>query len=114
MRGKLTPSTRLGAVGLIAGRPGITAANDGCGACGACSLCGICTLCGEVNAGSIALIGAASASLTSLSSISFAPTALDPIINKLPPGALDLQRVSADVSNSLSRLTAAATKVRGS
>jgi hypothetical protein len=113
LRGKITPSSRLGAAGLIAGRPGVTAANDGCGACGACSICGLCTLCGEVNAGVIGAVGAAALAVTSLSSLTFAPTALDPITNKLPTGVRDLQLASADLTNSLARFNAAASKVRG-
>jgi hypothetical protein len=113
LRGKLTASTRLGAVGLIAGRPGVTASGDGCGACGTCGLCGFCVLCGEVNAGVIGALSAEAINVTSLGSVVFSPTALDPITNKLPTGARDLQLASTDLRNSIARFNTAVGKVRG-
>jgi hypothetical protein len=112
LRGKLTPSSRLGAVGLIAGRPGVTASGDGCGACGTCGICGLCILCGEVNAGVAGAVSAAAISVTSLSSVAFSPTALDPITDKLPTGVRDLQLATSDLSASLARFNTAVTKVR--
>lgn len=112
LRGKLTPSSRLGAVGLIAGRPGVTASGDGCGACGTCSICGLCVLCGEVNAGVAGAVSAAAISVTSLSSVAFAPTALDPITSKFPTGVRDLQLATDDLSASLARFNTAVGKVR--
>ncbi|HVZ33536.1 MAG TPA: hypothetical protein VG963_13985 [Polyangiaceae bacterium] len=113
LRGTLTPSTNLGAVGLIAGRPGITAAGSGCGACGTCSVCGLCTLCAEVNAGAAGAASTAALAVTNLSSVSFSPTALDPITNTFPPGVSDFQLATTDLTNSLARFTAAAANVRG-
>jgi hypothetical protein len=112
LRGKLTPSSRLGAVGLIAGRPGVTASGDGCGACGTCGICGLCILCGEVNAGVAGAVSAAAISVTSLSSVAFSPTTLDPITDKLPTGVRDLQLATSDLSASLARFNTAVTKVR--
>ena len=98
---------------MVAGRPGITASGDGCGACGVCGLCGFCVLCGEVNAGTIGAISAEAINVTSLGSVVFSPTALDPITDRLPTGVRDLQLASEDLRNSLTRFNAAAGRVRG-
>lgn len=113
LRGSLTPSSRLGAVGLIAGRPGVTAADDGCGVCGTCGLCGLCVLCGEVNAGVVGAVAAEAINVTSLSAVTFAPTVLDPITNRFPTGVRDLQLASRDLQTSLDRFSTAVTRVRG-
>jgi hypothetical protein len=112
LRGRLTPSSRLGAVGLISGRPAITASSDGCGACGTCGACAICALCGEVNAGSVAVAAIEVINVSSLSAVAFTPATLDPITDRFPTGVLDLQQASLDLRNSIARLNTAATKVR--
>src|SRR6185295_8555755 len=112
LRGSLTPSSRLGGIGLTAGLPSITTAANGCGTCGVCGLCALCALCAEINFGVVGAAGAAAVAATNASSIAFAPGALDPLTNKLPPGTLDVQRAALDVRNSLAQLTSAVGKVK--
>jgi hypothetical protein len=114
LRGSLTPSSRLGGIGLAAGLPSITTAGNSCGACGVCGLCALCAVCAEVNFGVVGAAGAAAVAATNASTIAFTPATLDPLTNRLPTGTLDVQRAATDVRRSLDQLTIAVGNVRPS